>query len=169
MFNIKYIRYIRKKFLEAFGCFREPLYVVENITRVDFMLKSEKFFCWTNVSEIYCDTSATVGQTGFPYLVRTSVSRVVHGIVSHGRNYREICTSHELHNTYCAIDAEKWLAFENFALLTACLWCFPLVLFLATVSYMSLDLNTSRYEVLRLTLIWKLHGEDLTCPFLRIL
>lgn len=45
MFNIKYIRYIRKKFLEAFGCFREPLYVVENITRVDFMLKSEKFFC----------------------------------------------------------------------------------------------------------------------------
>lgn len=107
MFNIKYIQYIRKRFLETFECFREPLYGVENITRVDFMLESEEFFCRANVSEIYCDTSATVGQTGFPYLVRTPVSRVVHGIVSHGRNYREICTGYELHNTYCAIDAEK--------------------------------------------------------------
>lgn len=46
------------------------------------------------------------------FLICMSVLRVVHGIMSHGRNYYGICTNHELDNTHCTIDVKIFLPFK---------------------------------------------------------
>lgn len=86
---------------------------------VDFSWEVDEILFPVNMSEIYCDTSATAIKTGFPYLICMSVLRVVHGIMSHERNYYGICINHELDNTYCTmqkyfycLNSNWWYVFD---------------------------------------------------------
>lgn len=86
---------------------------------VDFSWEVYEILFPVNTSEIYCDTSATAIKTGFPYLICMSVLRVVHGIMSHERNYYGICINHELDNTYCTmqkyfycLNSNWWYVFD---------------------------------------------------------